>query len=167
MSVIDLLILAIVAAACFQGLRRGLIGQIGSIAAIVVAIIGCRMFGDLLQGCFSADHPELARLLSNAVVYVVLYVAVMLVARVLKFAVHAVMLGALDRIAGVAFALFKWVVGLSVALNALFAIAPSARPRNSIATDAVTAVAPWLWGVYQDYANSDNHTQPSNTNDHA
>lgn len=165
MSVIDLLILAAVVGAVIQGLRRGLIGQVGSIAAIVIALIGCRMFGGVLSGLFPESHPALADILSNAVVYVVLYLGVLFVARALKFAVHAVLLGPIDRLAGVVFAVAKWVVGLSVLLNAVFAIAPSAKPAESPATDAVTAVAPWLWGIYKAHKAADQQPTQTSEND--
>ena len=42
---LDILIIAVFIASAVMGYRKGLIGQIGSVAAIIIGILACRMFG--------------------------------------------------------------------------------------------------------------------------
>lgn len=43
MTFIDILIVIVFGMAVFMGLRRGFIGQLASVAAIVIAVIACRI----------------------------------------------------------------------------------------------------------------------------
>lgn len=42
---LDIVIIVIFAVSAIMGYRKGLIGQIGSVAAIIIGILACRMFG--------------------------------------------------------------------------------------------------------------------------
>ena len=45
MPALDIAILIVFAVSAVMGFRRGLIAQVGSVAAIIIGIIACRMFG--------------------------------------------------------------------------------------------------------------------------
>lgn len=163
MNWVDLLLLVVFAVAVFSGLRRGLIGQLGSLAAVVAALVSCRIFGDVLTGWFQGLVPEkldttpmatfIPAVASNALVYTAVYYLVKLVAGAARHTVRLMLMGPLDRVLGVIFALFKWGLGASLVLNIWLALYPSSTAvRDStlgggVAVESVMELAPWLWGT--------------------
>ena len=153
MSAIDILIVVVFVAAAVWGLRKGLIGQLSSLAAIVVSLIGCRIFGGMLEPLMPQSPSFVAPILSYTLVYVILYFLIRFLVRSLKTITSALMLGPLDRIAGAVFCGFKWMLGLSLVLNAWVAIFPNSETVKSStlgggrAVQCVMEIAPWLWGV--------------------
>lgn len=159
---LDILIIAVFIASAVMGFRKGLIGQIGSVAAIIIGIIACRMFGpqvtDMImpggdQETNSMPHYY-ATIMAYAGVYIVAYYAVILIARMLRTVTHTLLLGPLDRIAGAAVSVIKWFMAVSVALNLYIIIFPSTdlaaksnighgRPVNWI-----IELAPAAWGAF-------------------
>ncbi|MDE6813633.1 MAG: CvpA family protein, partial [Duncaniella sp.] len=124
MAAIDIILILIFILTAWLGFRKGLIVQLGSVAAIVVAIIACRMFGATVENLFFDCHPDwqtgssLSRygvsILANGIIYLVAYYAVILVAKFLHTATHAILLAPLDHIAGALFSVAKY--GLLVSL---------------------------------------------------
>ncbi len=123
MTALDIIILIIFIVAAVMGYRRGFISQIGSVAAIIVGIVACRMFGTAVSQWFMPDVGDSsmavygARILGNCLVYVVAYYAVIIVARMLRTVTHAVFLGPLDRIGGAVVSVVKWFLLVSLLLN--------------------------------------------------
>ncbi len=163
MNWVDTLLLLVMAVAVFNGLRRGLIGQLGSLAAVVGALLCCRIFGNVLTGWFQGLVPDelsckgletfLPAVASNAVVYAAVYYLIKLVAGALRHTVRLMLMGPLDRVLGVIFALFKWGLGASLVLNmwlVLFPSSPSVKESTlggGVAVESVMELAPWLWGT--------------------
>ena len=132
MATIDIILLIVVVGAGIWGFSKGFIHQIGAIAAVIVGIIACRMLGpqavELIcppgeADAFSSKHIG-AVVMAYAVLYIVAYYAVLLVAKMLKLAVHTVFLGPLDRIAGALLNIGKCLIMLSFLLNVYMAIFP-------------------------------------------
>lgn len=163
MNWVDILLLAVFAVAVITGLRRGLIGQIGSVAALAGGLLACRMFGNVLAGWLTPLVPDdmagsltatfIPAVLSNAIVYISVYYLIRLVAGALRMTVKLMLMGPLDRGLGVVFALFKWGLGASVALNLWLALFPgSCAVKEStlgggVAVESIMELAPWLWGT--------------------
>lgn len=131
MSGIDIVILVVAIAAILWGMKRGIIRQIGAVAAVVVGVALARAFGPMLVGAFSsgdsAGADYVASVVAHIVVFLVGYIGTRLIARVIRKVSHALMLGPLDRLAGALFCLFTWLLGLSLALNVWQAFRPD-RP---------------------------------------
>lgn len=159
MEAIDIILLLIFIVSAWLGYRKGIITQLGSVAAIAVAIIACRMFGATVSDIMFGNHPEweassLSRygvsIVANCLIYVVAYYAVVLVAKVLKMVSHAVLLGPLDRIAGAAFSVAKYGLLVSLLLNLYIVLFPSTSliSRSHLAggkaVELVIGFAPWL-----------------------
>lgn len=125
MAAIDIILLLIFIVSAWLGFRKGIITQLGSVAAIVIAIIACRMFGGTVEQIFFDNHPDwqagssishyAVSILANGVIYLVAYYAVILVAKLLHTVSHIVLLAPLDHIAGAAFSVAKY--GLVVSLS--------------------------------------------------
>lgn len=161
-SFIDIIILIVFAGAVFVGIRKGIIAQIGSVAAIVLGILACRLFGDKATEITCALIPELtsdsatshyaASVLGNVLLFVLVYLSAKLLASLVKTAAHALMLGILDRVLGVVFCMFKWFLVMSIVLNLWLALFPSSglvsssKIGNGLAVRTVLDIAPRVFG---------------------
>lgn len=159
MAAIDIILILIFIVAGALGYRKGIITQLGSVAAIVVAIIGCRMLGGTVSDLLFESHPawedsSLSRygvsIISNCIIYLVVYYAVILIAKMLRTVSHAVFLGPLDRIAGAAFSVAKYSLVVSLLLNLYIVLFPSttliskSELAGGKAAELVIGFAPWL-----------------------
>lgn len=137
MAAIDIILLIIFLLAAWIGFRKGFIMQLGSVAAIIVAIIACRLFGGTVEQVFFDSHPDwqtgswLSRygvsIMANALIYLVVYYAVILIARVLHKVSHAVLLAPIDHIAGAVFSVAKYGLLVSLLLNLYIVLFPSSK----------------------------------------
>ena len=130
MGATDFILLAIVVLAAVTGALRGIVAQIGAIAALLAAILVCRFFGgtvaDMVVG-HGTEHETTLRIICYAVVFIATYVGVWLLARLFGAAVSALHLRPFDRIAGGLFRVAEWLIITSIVLNVYFAISPSDR----------------------------------------
>ncbi len=163
MSWIDIIIVGVFAFAVVRGLRQGIIGQLGSLAAFVLALIACRAGGQAMADAMGGLVPDslentpmggyIASILGGAIVYGVVYYLVRLVARFIRTVTHALMLGPVDRALGAIFSVLKWGVGLSVVLNLWLALFPKSNfvkestIGGGIAAENLMELAPWAWGL--------------------
>lgn len=107
MPTIDIIILIVFAVSAVMGFRKGLITQVGSVAAIIIGIIACRMFSSQVAGMITpSGGPEVnsmsnygASILACCIIYIVAYYCVIIVAKFLKLVTHTLLLGPLDHIA--------------------------------------------------------------------
>ncbi|MCH5327895.1 MAG: CvpA family protein [Coprobacter sp.] len=124
MQLLDILIFVLLCFAGVHGYIRGFVRQIGSLTGLLLAIIGasylCRYTETLLVGLFNwpdyVYHP-LAWLLTFLVIYLSVWTLAWLLLRMVKF----VRLGIIDRIGGILFNMFKYVLVMSVVIN-IFAL---------------------------------------------
>jgi len=129
MTSIDLIALAILAGSAVVGLMRGLVREVFSIAALVLAAFAARQFAPMLV-------PYLGSLGEGALRYgaalVLIFVSVMVLAGVLgmmvRSAVNLAGLGAYDRILGMFFGMLRGAV-LLVLLTLLAGL--TALPRSA------------------------------------
>ncbi len=133
MSGIDIFIIVVLGAAAIMGFVRGMLSQVGQIAGLVVGVLACRVFGstviDLVGG--NGEASAVVSLVAYGIIFVATYVAVWLLARLLRLAVHAVKLGIFDRLAGAVFKMFLWSIMLSLALNVVLLISGDDEMFNS------------------------------------
>ena len=164
--VFAVILVIVLAAAAIVGWNKGAIAQIGSIAAVVGALIVCRSFGPvavpLVAGWLGVDEPGQsawsdysATLLAYAALFMIAWLLVWTLSRMIRRAIHLVHLGVIDRAAGSLFLMAKWVLVGSILLNllmivqpdaAVFALSPASPPWQKPLIDLIMAFAPWLWG---------------------
>lgn len=134
MTLIDIIIVLIVAGGLVLGYRKGLIGQLASIVSWIIAIVLCYKGGELAQDLFLAIVPSAAswplasitvKTVSLAFAFVLVMLAIRLVSRLFKGALNVVNLGLLDRVGGSLLFMFKYAFILSIGLNLLYAINPN------------------------------------------
>ena len=133
MTFVDIIIMLIVVGGLVLGYRKGLIGQLASLLSWIVAIVLCYKGGELAQSLFLSIVPSAAqwplasitvRTVSLAFTFVIILLALRLIARLFKGALDVAKLGFLDRAGGSLLFMFKYAFILSIALNLLYAINP-------------------------------------------
>lgn len=136
MSGIDIFFLVVFAASALIGYIKGAVRQIGSIAGVVIGFIAARALGTKVGMALfmrnavdavtaSSMSEPMARILGSVLVFLAAFVAVFVIARLLKGMISLVGLGFLDRLAGAVVSVVKWFLVVSMALNILLFCYPS------------------------------------------
>lgn len=134
MNTIDIILAVCLLPAIYSGLKKGLISQIISLVAIVLGVWLAYQFsapvGEWVSGWLAAS-PAGIKIISFVLIFVVVFVGLALLGKLLNRALKLVMLGWLNRLLGVVFALVKYLLVLGVAviafdsLNAKFTLVPA------------------------------------------
>lgn len=130
MSIVDIILIAILLFAAWKGFSRGLVIEIASLVALLLGIYAAINFSGLaaeLIDDYISVEPRLLRILSFAVTFVLVMLAVILVGRIMEKLVNLVMLGFLNKILGSVFSIFKAAVILSVLLMLINLLDPKHR----------------------------------------
>lgn len=130
MATIDIIILLVLLCAGVYGAVKGLIGQIGLIAGLVLAIIVCRFWGgDVADIIVDADttHAGVYRALVYAMVFVVVFFVVTFIAGLFGKALSKMHIRVIDRIGGALFSMGAAALIMSLFINVYLALAPSDR----------------------------------------
>lgn len=157
MAFIDILILALAVIGGLRGFFRGMVGGIGGVAGLLIGIVACRLFGSTVAAALSATFPETEHYVTTISAYIavflIFYFGIKLVAMLLKETLRMLKLGWFDRVGGALFGALKYLLMLSIVLNALYAVAPAISLFHSSALlggkvfMVVMQMAPWAWGV--------------------
>lgn len=116
------------------GWRNGLLSQTGSMLGVAFGIAGVRFllpeFAPTVEGWLSAfpvvPCPEyLVASVGTAIIYVAFYLLFLLCGLVLNKIVKVLAVKPFDSILGLVFGLFKWLMMVSVAYNAVLGISQS------------------------------------------
>lgn len=109
MNWLDIFILVALVVPAFVGLRRGLIKSALSLAGLIIGVVLAGNLYQPISGLFAFFHNDNA---ANVVAFILILVVVMVLAavlaRLLKLAARAVMLGWVDHVGG---ALFGFLLG--------------------------------------------------------
>lgn len=162
MSSIDIALVIVFVAAIIYGLYKGLIAQLGSLGGIILGVIACRIWGDDAVRIVGEVLPEMTSgaqtagyvnsVIGNVVLFLVVYMLSVLVAKLLHNLTSALSLGWVDRLLGAVFGMIKWFVLLSLVLNLWEAVLPehsvvkSSQLVGGVAIRAVIDLAPTLFG---------------------
>ena len=120
MTALDILLLIPLGIGAVKGYRRGLVLEVVSLLAFVLAVVGGL---SLLSAAvplvrqYVGSAFGMLPLLSFALVFVAIMWGVHLLGGLLKTAVHLTPLGVLDNLLGGAAGVIKWLLGLSLLLH--------------------------------------------------
>lgn len=163
MTTFEIIVTILLVISAVWGFQRGVIVQISSLLAIIVAIVMCHIFGDaatsmaaaMMGGEEAVTDPAqssmsmfAAKCIGHLSLFLFVWLGVWFVARTLKTMVKAVRLGFLDKLGGALFMLLKCGIVISLFINFM----KVASPSGSIATatgpviDPVANLAPQLLG---------------------
>lgn len=130
--IIDIVIGLVLAAAVVTGAMAGLVRQMGTLVAFVVAVLACRFFGGDIAAAVAgsgSEHTQLLSVLCYVLVFIIAFLIVTVIAKLLHATVSALRLGAVNRILGAVFRLGLWLVLMSACANIYFAVVPADKAR--------------------------------------
>ncbi|MDA1118036.1 MAG: CvpA family protein [Proteobacteria bacterium] len=152
MTWLDYLVLTIILASILWGVWKGLVHEVISVAAWVLAFLGANLFagplGDMLPEALPT--PEIRVLVAFVLVFIAILAVCTLLGRMLSKLVKVAGLGDLDRSLGGVFGLARaLMIALAIAVIAgLTGLPRQPGWQNSISgpllTQAVLAFKPWL-----------------------
>lgn len=102
MNVIDILIIFVLLLAALGGFRQGFIVEVaGIVGALVAFTIAHQEYADVRSFlAHFAPHSSWLTVISYLAVFLIVWAAIILVARRIRWAIRALRLGLLDRLAG-------------------------------------------------------------------
>lgn len=119
MNILDIILLICFVPAIIQGLRKGFIAQAISIISIVVGIWASARFANIVTawiGQYITASEQVLKLVAFALILIVVFLVLAALGKMLEGVFRLVMLGWLNKLLGVVFALLKTVliVGLLI-----------------------------------------------------
>ncbi len=129
MSTIDIIILVPVVIGAFFGYRKGLLIEIISFAALIVAIfLGYKLidFGAVFLAQYLEGMLFLLPYLSFFLIFLLVFIGLKLTGKIVKYIIDLTLLGSLDNIAGMIFGAIKWtfIVGTLLHLEQYVHVIP-------------------------------------------
>ena len=160
MTTLDIIILIVFAGSVLIGFRSGLLKQVGSLGGLVAGIVLCRLgsawLSAVIAGHEANGDPSAPTYTDIVLAHLILFIAgfccVKTVAHFCRQLTHALSLGIVDRLGGVVFCLFEWMLVLSLILNLWrivkppTSIAAMSTLANGHAAPAIVALAPKVLG---------------------
>ncbi|RTZ59352.1 MAG: CvpA family protein [Gammaproteobacteria bacterium] len=119
MNYIDIVLGIILALTAFGGFRKGLIVEVASLAALVLGIWGAIEFSYITSNFLIENFDwkwEYLNIVSFIITFIIIIVIVHFVAKVVTKLVETVMLGFVNKLAGLVFGLLKGALILSIVL---------------------------------------------------
>ncbi len=159
MEAIDIILLVVVVVGGIMGFSKGIVAQLGSIAALIAGVIAARLLGPTVVDFISDGSSIFGTVAGYGLAFAVAYLAVFAIARLLKLTIHTLCLGIVDRLAGAAFKILEWGLVLSLALNVyLLAIGDDAelcnpsKPWRKVAVDLAPTTLGYLTNLHNNQA---------------
>lgn len=162
MSYIEIFFLVILVASLIMGYRQGLVKQLGDIVGVVTGIVVCRLLGARaveIGAKVMGSHADdaMGHYLVGYVGYIVLFLLVWLgvkiLVRLLKLTTNALMLGPVDHAAGAVFMTGKCFLAVSILLNIWIFLFPESsliqgsNQQMTILINHIVDFTPWLIGA--------------------
>ena len=119
MNILDIILLICFVPALIQGIRKGFIAQAISIISIIAGIWTSARFADVVSawiGQFITASEQVLKVVAFAIILVIVFLVLAAVGKLLEGMFKLVMLGWLNKLLGVVFALIKTglIVGLVI-----------------------------------------------------
>ncbi len=134
--VFHIIIIIVAIVGIFIGFRKGMIHQIATILGILFGIVTCRIFHDQVVEFLQKTFPSIAEttsaefsysVIASALIFAVVYLVFLMLAKVIRSAVKMVNIGMLDSLAGAVIGALKYLLVLSLAMNLLVAMNPNSN----------------------------------------
>jgi membrane protein required for colicin V production len=164
MNYFDLIIIIPILWGAFKGFKKGLIIELASLIALFLGVWGAIKFsalvGTFLDESFSMSEKILP-LVSFAVTFILIVIAVYALAKLLEKLIKAVALGFINKLAGLAFGVLKVTLILSIGLyiidkiNGKFNFIEQQQIQDSLLYKPVKNVAPVVLPILDELTEPD------------
>lgn len=158
MTVIDIIILILLALAVFKGIKDGLVRQVGGIAGIILGIFLAGRFSSLLSGWLHQwlnTSENVVKAISFAAIIIIVCLCTYLLGRLLEKIIRITTLGWINRLLGVMLSVCTVVLLIGAVISLIeyvnttwFVIVPPERMAESksvqIISSITDAVFPYL-----------------------
>jgi membrane protein required for colicin V production len=152
-NTLDLFIIAVLAVATFAGFRTGFIVQVaamlGAIAALAVAQADYADVRRLLQQ-FAPRSPWLT-VISYVGTFLVIWGAIILLARRLRWMVRRLLLGGVDRLGGAILGFLQGALVVELAIylaRRVQSAALASQVKHSALAGVFERASPWIQGIF-------------------
>ncbi len=119
MNTIDLVFAILLLWAAYRGYTKGFIVQLATLAALLLGILGAVMFSDFTSGLIIKKFDvsgQYLPIISFAVTFIAIVIAVHLLAKMINKLIDAIALGIVNRLLGVLFSVVKIAFVVSIIL---------------------------------------------------
>lgn len=130
MNWLDWLIIALLCLAAFKGFSRGLIVEVAALVALILGIWAGIHFSDRVVEMIGLGPKNAA--VAFVITFVVVLLAVHLLAKLLTTMIDIAQLGLPNKLAGVLFGALRKLFTISVALNLLAGYSTEAQPSETV-----------------------------------
>ena len=155
MNTIDLVLLLPLALAIIAGFRKGFIIEIASLLAFILAIIACLKLTHKLIELVEpyTGHSKWLPFITYLVVFVLVYILVLWIGKILEKVVKIIQLGAINRMLGVLFSLLKTCILISLFfwLADMVHLIPKSTESESYTYKALHSFASVFFAWLSDY----------------
>ena len=117
MNWLDIILLVLLGLSLFQGLRRGLIKTVMSLAGIIAGVFLASRFYDDVSAWFGFAESTAFNVFSFLLIIGLVMIITAVIASMLRFAASAVLLGWVDNLGGAVFGLLLGAVFLGALLS--------------------------------------------------
>jgi membrane protein required for colicin V production len=152
MNWIDIIIILILAGGLFSGFKNGLVGELASLAGLVLGIWGAIKFSwwtaDILEG-FGLKF-SLMPVISFIVTFLIITIVMQIIAGIVSKLLETISLNWINRIAGIVAGVFKSAIFVSVILLILDAVSdrhpiiPKEARKESLLYEPVSEIVPTI-----------------------
>ena len=147
----DLIILICLIPAIFAGFMKGFVRQAAAVAALILGVWAGYHFSDFVSTKLANwinVEQNILNIISFAIIFIGVLILVNLAGRAIEGLVKLVLLGWLDKLAGIIFALIKYAFIFSIliylieSLDELFKFLPRETLQNSVLYWYLSKIAP-------------------------
>ncbi len=111
MNWLDIIIIVLIIVPGFIGLKAGIIKALFTVAGIIVGVVLAGRLSDSLGGALTfISDPGIARVVAFAIILVVVMIVATIAAKLVKWAISAVLLGWVNRLGGAILGLFLGMI---------------------------------------------------------
>jgi len=114
LAIIDIVFLAIIAIFALRCGLRGIVGELMSMAALVLGLLSAIFFfrktAELIRGRFVPDVKALPEIISFVAIFIVVFAVIKILETILKDIIERIQLGEVDRFLGFFFGVAEGVI---------------------------------------------------------
>lgn len=119
MNILDVVIVAVLVWSAISGFSKGFIVQVFSLAALIIGVFCAYKLSHFVAGFIASSlstEPTFTNIIAFTITFIGIWILVYMTGKVVHQIVQVVMLGLVNRILGVVFALLKTTLVLSILL---------------------------------------------------